>query len=222
LNQLDLNLMKKEITFGANAIYLMRNKLDFLPTYYMVEDNLVAEDRADEINALEGPKKFFPLRLAFTLNRTSPKTIFFNHSPYRIILDKELRESIYYKFSQDISKNTCGGNTVTYTCMQFAYYMGITHLYLVGADHNYDIPYKYLHKYKNENYIIDSEFDDPNHFRPDYFGKGYRWHNPKVHLMEKSYKIAKKVFENDNRVIFNATKGGRLEVFKRVDYENLF
>ena len=29
--------------------------------------------------------------------------------------------------------------------------------------------------------------DDPNHFHPDYFGKGFRWHDPQVNKMIEAY-----------------------------------
>ena len=38
----------------------------------------------------------------------------------------------------------------------------------------------------------------------------------------RSYAIANRIFENDGRKIFNATAGGKLEVFPRVKYEDLF
>ena len=38
---------------------------------------------------------------------------------------------------------------------------------------------------------IVSTSDDPNHFDPEYFGKGYRWHDPMVERMEVAYNRAK-------------------------------
>ena len=73
-----------------------------------------------------------------------------------------------------------------------------------------------------ENTAIESTSDDPNHFHSDYFGKGYRWHTPEVERMEKSYVRAKQEFEQVDRKIYNASVGGQLEVFERVDYFSLF
>ncbi|MFH0880095.1 MAG: hypothetical protein V2A34_10320, partial [Lentisphaerota bacterium] len=55
------------------------------------------------------------------------------------------------------------------------------------------------------------------HFHPDYFGKGFRWHIPRVDQMEVGYRLAKDAFERHGRKILNATAGGKLEVFDRVD-----
>ena len=110
------------------------------------------------------------------------------------------------------------GGTVSYLSMQLAYYMGFNEVYLIGFDHSYDIP---ENAEVNQSEIM-SNSDDPNHFDPKYIGKGYRWHDPQVDRMEKSYERAKLVFEKNNRNITNATVGGHLEVFPRVDYFTLF
>jgi len=60
LNQCDLTPLAGEYTFGVNSIFLNRDAMGFDPTYYVVEDILVAEDRAQQIDAYEGPEvKFF-------------------------------------------------------------------------------------------------------------------------------------------------------------------
>lgn len=214
LNQMDLTKLRNEITFGVNAIYLNFDKMGFRPTYYVVEDNLVAEDRATDICKLGGMTKLFPIRLAYCIKRDKD-TIFFNHCPSD-------QAKYQYKFSDDIVEGTCGGNTVTYTCLQIAHYVGLREVYLIGADHNYKIPKRYKGCDPDENYIIESAEDDPNHFDPSYFGRNYRWHNPKVHLMEISYRNAKMFYESNGGRILNATRGGKMEIFDRVDYDSLF
>jgi hypothetical protein len=69
--------------------------------------------------------------------------------------------------------------------------------------------------------IISNE-DDPNHFHPDYFGKGKKWHDPKLDNCKMVYEYAKKVYEEKGKNIFNASIGGKLEVFERVDFNRLF
>jgi hypothetical protein len=69
--------------------------------------------------------------------------------------------------------------------------------------------------------LISNE-DDINHFHPDYFGKGKKWHDPKVHNVAKNYEFAKKVYEDNGRAIYNATIGGKLEIFERKEYHDLF
>jgi len=98
--------------------------------------------------------------------------------------------------------------------------MGISKVYLVGFDHNYSIPADAIITNKENNIL--SQSDDPNHFHPGYFGKGYRWHDPRVDRMEKAYMRAKDIYESEGRKVYNASVGGKLEIFPRVDYDTLY
>lgn len=211
LNKLDLTKLKDEYTFGVNAIYLNKDKMGFLPTHYIVEDIFVAEDRADEINALTGPTKWIGNYLSYCLSG-GPDTCWMNVAcDYRNYPD-------FPHFSQNAARIVWVGGTVSYIAMQLAFYMGFSEVYLVGFDHSYTVP-KEAHV---EGRAITSTSDDPNHFHPDYFGKGYRWHDPRVDRMETAYRKARRAYDGAGRTIYNATAGGHLEVFERVEYESLF
>ena len=65
--------------------------------------------------------------------------------------------------------------------------------------------------------VILSQSDDPNHFDPRYFGAGKTWHDPKLDRVLVNYRLAGEVYRAAGREIVNATVGGRLEVFPRLD-----
>jgi len=211
LNKLDLTKLKNEYTFGVNAIYTNIDKMDFLPTFYVVEDVFVAEDRAEEINNLRGPEKFFGNYLKYCL--TDDKDISWLNVIFRYDNYKN-----FPHFSKNAIRRIWTGGTVSYLCMQLAYYMGFKEVYLIGFDHSYKIPEE---AYVKGNDIM-SHSDDPNHFNSEYFGPGKRWHDPMVDRMEIAYYKANSTFEEDGRKIYNATCGGQLEVFNRIDYNQLF
>ena len=214
LNKTDLSLLKDEITFGVNGIFLKAEELGFKPTFYVVEDHLVAEDRQEAINAFSGPIKIFPIYLAYCLEE-GDDTVFYNHVPRKSYPDG-------YDFSTNASDRTYSGCTVTFSCLQLAYYFGFEEIYLIGVDCNYEIP-KDVEETKEYNVAtLDMKSDDINHFHPDYFGKGFRWHDPQADKMREAYKEARKVCEANGVTIYNATVGGKLEVFPRVDYYSLF
>lgn len=211
LNNLDLTKLKKEFTFGVNAIYTNYAKMGFLPTYYVVEDVFVAEDRAEEINNLKGPIKFFGNYLRYCLSDTDDITwinVIFRYDNYRN----------FPHFSKNALRRVWTGGTVSYLCMQLAFYMGFKEVYLIGFDHSYHIP----KEAQIDGNDIMSTTDDPNHFNSDYFGPGKRWHDPMVKRMEKAYYKAKVNFESEGKKIYNATSGGKLEVFDRIKFNQLF
>ena len=160
----------------------------------------MAEDRKDRINSIEGPIKLFPAYLAYCLEE-GENTIFFNHRPRVSYPDG-------FDFSLDASDVTYTGCTVTNTCLQLAHYFGFEQIYLIGVDANYLIPTDVNQGADYSVGVLDMPSDDPNHFHPDYFGKGFRWHDPQVNKMIEAYREAKKVTDTTDRRIYNATVGG--------------
>lgn len=215
LNMCNLKLLKNEITIGMNSIFLNYENMGFHPTYYIVEDVLVAEDRAQEIKNYQGPRhKFFGNYLSHYLEE-DVSNIWLN-----VIIRHYLEQDKEHfpNFSTNLANKVWVGGTVTYLCLQLAYYLGTKQVYLIGCDHSYKIPNSVI----KDGLRLTSTEKDPNHFHPDYFGKGFRWHDPNTDRMEKAYKRAKEFFEKDGKMIYNATIGGKLEVFQRVNYEALF
>lgn len=215
LNQTDLSMLKNEVTFAVNGFFLKAADLDWKPTFYVVEDHLVAEDRAKWINEFKGPIKFFPSYLGYMFDK-SDDTVFYNHRPRKSYPHG-------FDFSLEADKITYTGCTVTFSMMQLAAYLGFQEIYLIGVDASYDIP-KDAQEGKDYSVgVLDMKSDDPNHFDPDYFGKGFRWHDPQVEKMVEAYQEARKVLDTQTtQRIYNAGIGGKLEVFDRVPFASLF
>lgn len=215
LNKTDLSLLQDEITFGVNGIFYKYFDVLFTPTYYVVEDNHVIEDNLKIINEIDYAIKFFPDRYSDRIE----------HNDYTFFIptdwDFYKKNSPYFetpRFSKDLSKIAYVGQTVTYLNLQLAFYMGCKEVYLIGVDFSYQIP----GQSKTEKYSIISNQDDPNHFHPEYFGKGKKWHFPKLYNCLKVYDHSKMVYESEDRRVYNATIGGKLEVYERKDYYSLF
>ncbi|QTE85279.1 6-hydroxymethylpterin diphosphokinase MptE-like protein [Shewanella algae] len=215
LNKCDLELLKNEYSFGVNGIFYKTKEMGYKPTFYVVEDSHVMKDNRQQINDYDVEYKFFPVNYkSYIKNRKN--TYFFKmnegfyveHSPNYCVP----------RFSADISSTIFCGQSVTMLNFQIAYYLGFSEIYLIGMDFSYDIPKTAT---VNGNDIISNE-DDVNHFHPDYFGKGKTWHDPHLDRVLNSYKMMKTIYEADSRRIFNATVGGKLEVFERVEYGSLF
>lgn len=214
LNDTDLSLLKDEVTFCVNGFFLKMPELGWEPTFYLVEDHLVAEDRAEAINALTGPIKLFPAYLAYCID-PAEDVVFFNHRPRKSY-------PLGFDFTSDAASITYTGCTVTFTAMQLAHWLGFEEIYLIGVDASYSIPEDVEQSDQYGVGVLDMGSDDPNHFHPDYFGKGYRWHDPQVDKMLEAYSEARSYADAAGRPIYNATVGGELEVFQRVDFKGLF
>jgi hypothetical protein len=208
LRDTDLAKLNGEVTIGSNGIFLLFDETGFRPTFYTVEDRLVAEDRSPTINQLTGMVKIFPRDLRKWL-WPDKDTIY---------IDFVRRYAGFPRFSAVFEGRVYWGGTVTFLNLQLAYYLGSREVYLIGVDHSYRPPADVDEQSDN---VILSHSMDVNHFHPDYFGPGYRWHDPKVERMEKSYEKARCFFEDHGGVIYNATIGGKLEVFPRVEYASI-
>jgi hypothetical protein len=112
-------------------------------------------------------------------------------------------------------------NTVTVAMLQLAVYLGFNPIYLIGCDTSYSVTNMVQYENGDSDLLISTDAD-PNHFDSSYFGKGKKWHEPHVERMIFHYEQAKRVCYEKGVKIFNATIGGNLEVFPRVNYSELF
>lgn len=206
----DLDMLKNEITFAANKIYLSFDQTDWRPTYYAVEDSLVARQNYPIINQLNGFIKLFPIRMKLWVP-SFDNSIYFN-----------LKLEAFYprkpRFGTNALDRLYWGSTITYTCIQLACFMGIKEIYLIGVDFSFSIPPKRDDKNKKI-YVSNGEV---NHFHPDYRKPGEKWYEPNLHHQKQSYLAAREAIQRLGGQIFNATHGGKLEIFPRVDFDTLF
>lgn len=202
LRQTDLSLLKGEVTFGLNRIYLLFPDLGFKTTYLVSVNDLVLEQCAEEIKPLEMPK-FITWRARRWLSK----------DPHTIFVDTDYTGP--ENFTREASGRVFEGFTVTYVALQLAFYMGFQEVILVGVDHNF------VSK-GPANAAVVSSGDDPNHFSPNYFGKGFKWQLPDLEGSERAYHLAKDFYEAAGRRVWDATVGGILTIFPKVDYIGLF
>jgi hypothetical protein len=195
LRQMDLSVLRSEVTFGLNRGYLAFQPLGFAPNYLVAINVTVVEQFAQEILA-EASTTF----VSWHARRFLPRG-------HRAILIRPLRGPL---FSSDAAHGFWGGATVTYAALQLAYHMGFSEVILIGVDHSFSTP-------GPAHQLVTSPGDDPNHFDPNYFGKGVRWELPNLPLSEEAYQLARRAYEADGRQIVDATVGGKLTVFRKMD-----
>jgi hypothetical protein len=231
LNQMPLNLLSEEYVWGLNRCYLLYKKITWRPAFYIAVDDLVVPDIAEELNEmiLVSPETiyFFPEAFLYAgAIRQRNNVIWFRHRG----MNPKKGPNGY--FSSKAGHYIRIANTVTISAIQLAAYMGFNPIILIGCDTQFTIPdlVKTCGEVvdpgtseKISGYEITSHMDnDPNHFDPAYFGKGRKWHAPNISGMLLGYRYTRKVCDDMGVNVLNATKGGKLEIFPRVEFESLF
>lgn len=207
LKQMDLTLLREEYTFGMNRIYLLFPELGFETTYYLSVNSLVIEQCAQDILSLSIPR-FISWRSRKLINpgegSSLPPGLIFLHTTYT-----------GPKFARDARGRLWEGATVTYVSLQLAFHMGFDEVILIGVDHNFTTQ-------GAPNTTVVSEGDDPDHFQSNYFGAGFRWQLPDLETSERGYRMALNAYQEAGRQVLDATVGGKLTVFPKINFNSLF
>lgn len=196
LLQTNLNLLKGEILFGVNRLFLGYDTLNIECQYYAASDPSIPYLQ----QALELNTKLFLGHGAY--DQFISQYISRKDEIVRMPLLLPLLGWMWLgenNFSKDITKGTFNGWTIICDIpLQVAFYMGFTKVYLLGCD--WDFAGAITHFYSNKKGPVDPEF---------------------YNRTSKSYEICKKIYENDRREIINLTNGGKLEIFKRQTLEDV-
>jgi hypothetical protein len=194
----DLDKLRRNnvLCFSMNMIFKAFESTTWRPDYYVVEDADAIKDYWDTIIDLDVPYKFLS-DSAFADKKALDENIYRYHAHAEDYLPD------LPKFSGDISRKLYSGYTVTYICLQFAVYMGFNEIYLLGVDFSYS----------------KDMTSNGNHFISNYHADGDGVAGFYYEECLASYKKARQYAESKGIKIFNATRGGKLEVFPRKSLE---
>jgi hypothetical protein len=194
---MDLRPLRNELTIGLNRIYLLFPSLGFTTTYLASINPHVLRQWKEDFLTLPLPKF-----LSWTMRSEFPV-----REDIALLYSENARET----FTADISAGLWEGGTVTYVALQLAFFMGFQDVVLIGVDHSFQTS-------GPAHQLVTSDGSDPDHFHPDYFGKGVQWQLPDLEMSERAYRLAARAYEAAGRRVRNATVGGRLKVFPLADY----
>lgn len=214
LRMADLERLKNEITIASNRIYLAFPHVSWRPSLYTVADPLLWEkiklEIPDEIGTIHIPSYIDPAGVPAERVQT--------WRPLSAAgLSRELDTAFSgIEFSTDACSGMFGSWTVTYENLQLAVHLGLSPIYIIGCDHYYAEE-------------TDIEEDKPvaaghvsNHFIEGYRKPGEIVNPAPVRLMDRGYAEAQLFSERSGVEIFNATRGGLLNKFARVEFDSLF
>ena len=200
----DLSRLKSETTFAANKIYLAFEKTDWRPSYYVVEDDHMIRQHRDVIRELRGFVKFVSDDWSSSFRGAEGIVMY-----PRTLLDLNR----FPRFSGNASRHVFCGYMVTYISLQLAYFMGFRQVYLLGVDFDYTL------SHDGADTIVHNLNDPSDHFTSQYFQPGERRYVPQLIRAQRAMLCAKSFYDANERKIWNATRGGKLDVFDRITLE---
>ena len=183
-----------ETTFACNSLIKLFDEISFSPTYYFAQDNKIILDNKEEISNYKGTKF---IKAHYAKRYHIPGVTYYNM----------LFKQNPIGFSNNIPNVVYSGQTVTYSMIQFAAYMGFKEIYLIGVDCNYS----------SGNSVITQE----SYFDPRLFNNKRSYAAPEVDTNLLAYARAKEVCYKQGIKIYNATRGGKLEIFERADLDKI-
>lgn len=191
----------QEHSFGMNMVYKAFQSVEWRPEYYVMTDIYGMEFYKKDIQRLELPNMFLGDGCSEFWHCKG------KDNWYKLHTKMDEQKDRLVDFSNDITKFVCLSASVVYVCLQIAVYMGFKKIYIIGADCEY-------HESANAT---------ENHFIKDYYDANDTQALPLP--MEKAffaYQSAKYYADHHDVKIYNATRGGALEVFDRIDFDSLF
>ena len=198
-----------EICFAFNRIYNIFDKTPWRPTYYISQDEKMLQGCADTVDATYLGTKFIPINLKWY------HAIQLSHAEWFLMKAPVLDGGKPLEFSDDLPSCLFNSATGMYTAAQIAAYMGFKELYLIGVDHHFHIS----QNNKGE-IVVDNSVKD--YFSDQYNTDKEQLYIPNTENSTLTYVAMKEQCEKRGIKVYNATRGGKLEVFERVDFDALF
>lgn len=199
----DIQLIKNEDSISMNTIFRLFDKTEWRPTYYVMTDHILQQklDKDVKLDFDNYAKKNCILNV---INKKISKgeNIFFIENCW---LDHCVRygKSKRFKFEKRPSLGVYDYYSATQECIYYAILMGYKEIYLLGADNDY--------------------LGKKQHFSND--ASVVHLSNERAVLSQNAnnygYEYIRKIAEKYDAKIFNATRGGALELFPRVKLEDI-
>lgn len=207
----DLELIKGEYSIGCNMVYKMFDKTNWRPTYYCMTDRVYAKHQSQEILEHVDMPFFVPKSTAKRMPDKGSTAIkvndIYDYNTYQV--QGRFHYYCYLKAS------------VMMFMLELAMYLGMTEIYLLGVD-------------------CTNTYKKNGHFAKDYVQSGTRqaeqrrierdlnkdnmteeelWNHNYLRNIQ-AYEEIKRFADAKGIKIYNATRGGELEVFPRISLED--
>lgn len=216
----DLRPLANEIVIVANSFFQHPDHGLISPRYYCVGDGDFVADRPNSVAWLRELEAAMPETNLFVLPRArstfSKHGLFEKHSVYHI--DRIQMTNNGSAVSVDLTHPVnVGHSTGTGFSIPLALYLGFPEIYLIGFDANWlaDVHNGAVHFYETNKYF-------PHWDRTATEGYDMEFQLRTCHLEFRSHRLLRNKAASMGCKITNATSGGWLDMYPRVQYEALF
>lgn len=209
LKKEDLANLEGRHTFCMNFGYKVYAEMDFSPEFYVATDPIFVGNFLDEILNDARPENYFlPYKSKEKADFPDNTNFITVYGPFTIVKGSLMNDD----FSEDASRYLSLAYTVTFYALQLAVYMGFKKIYLVGIDHRYPL-------YTDSKGITRRNEKSSGKSYAEGIDIGKREGTNQIDSTTHSYKVARDYTKKRGIEILNATRGGDLEVFKRISFE---
>lgn len=199
-----------DLSIGMNAIARIYDQTPWRPTFLSAADDVVFNKKNKELvkNCECGYKMYDRTRFLKSLG-AKEKRLYLSFDESLKLLDNP-------RFSDDATNKLPSIGTSTYTMIEFAVFLECTEIYILGCDMSYAV---------NINRDGTITYNDSG---KDYFASKEEYSTSSKEKpvptwqMEIAYDYAAQYAKEHGLKIYNATRGGNLESFERVNFDTLF
>lgn len=221
INTQNIEKLKNEHVIAVSGFCLHNSCKIIDPEYYCVptfEESYTKElatERLTRIVRLTERAQFFysthEKNVVESIDEYNSRNV--NYLSFKAIEDFEF-------WDVDLCNSIPFSQSVSIMALMIAIYMGFSEIYLVGVEHDSLFTGQYNHCYENQksvdafnNYDLKGDYLKANNFTSEIFSLSNLW---------KQYIYMREIASRMNINIYNATKGGILDVFERKEFEKLF
>lgn len=220
IKRMDLTRLKNEKVIATSGFYLHKDCQLIAPDYYCLPtiEELTLDEKIEFLReiqqVLQRTNYFFRIADKLTVEKIEEyKREWVNYLSFTSIPN-------YESCDIDLTSSVLGPQSVSIIALEIALYLGFQEVYLLGTEHDSLVAGKYEHFYSYHESIVSkvAEWEDAQGNDSTPFDLLLRC----TYNLWEQYKIMKIIAERMGTKIYNATQGGVLDVFERVDYDMLF
>lgn len=207
----DLHLLKDEYTFGTNMVYKIFDKTDWRPSFHCVSDTIYASKLGIELSKMVKAPLFTTERTYRRMRKKPVDTTYVHTIPTE-----------RYKVRGNIQAYCMIKATVLSLAAEMAFHMGFKEIYLLGVDctNPHDKGGHFTDNYTTKE-VAET---DINRIKTRMHADTLTTRQIGEHIIDRSmevYALLDSYAKKHNIHIYNATRGGNLEIFPRVKLEDV-